>query len=79
MTQQSHSKAQLTLFGVFLLLLTAACTKEPTPPAATPQSPERQAAPEPKTAADVQLPDDPLLEIAFKKWTGDFDGMIDGA
>jgi hypothetical protein len=56
MTQQSHSKAQLTLFGVFLLLLTAACTKEPTPQAATPQSPERQAAPEPKTAADVQSP-----------------------
>jgi membrane-bound lytic murein transglycosylase MltF len=77
MTQQSHSKAKLTLFGVFLLLLTAACTKEPTPPAATPQSPERQAAPEPKAAADVQSPDDSLLEIALRKWTGDFDGMIE--
>jgi membrane-bound lytic murein transglycosylase MltF len=77
MTQQSHSKAQFTLFGVFLLFLTAACTKEPTPPAATPQSPERQAAPEPKTAADVQSPDNHLLELALRKWTGDFDGMIE--
>ena len=77
MTQQSHSKAQLTLFGVFLLLLTAACTKEPTPPAATPQPPERQATPEPKGASDVQSPENPLLDIAARKWTGDLDGMIE--
>jgi membrane-bound lytic murein transglycosylase MltF len=77
MTQQSRSKAQFTLFGLFLLLLTAACTKEPAPPAATPQPAERQAAPEPKAAGDVQQPDNTVLGTALRKWTGDFDGMIE--
>src|SRR5262245_1955718 len=77
MTQRSYSKAQLALFGLFFLLFTPACTKEPAPPAATPQPAERQAAPEPKAATDAQAPDNNLFEAALRKWTGDFDGMVE--
>ena len=77
MAQRSLSKAQLTLFGVFLLLLTAACTKEPPPPPTPPQTAERESAPEPTGASDVQLTENQLFDRALGKWTGDLDGMIE--